>query len=446
MKQEQQTYPKRAISYSWERLKANRRFIWIAVYLGLLAFLSVFANILANKAPLTCSYQGERLYPFLSPSSRGEFYDAEVGRMRQMFFREVDWQVQELEDVMWAPVPYGANTILGAEALPPGARRSYQDRGGNQVEVDTRFRHILGTSAYGVDLLAGLIYGTRISLLVGLLAAGLAGLIGVLIGAAAAYWGNERLRFKRGTFIFGMIGLFFGWFYGFHLRRFILADAAGVSWWNFLVPLLLSCLIYILIVGVFMMLGKRISRRGWLAGQIALPVDTIISRGIEWIQSVPVLLLVVAIAAIFKDRSIWLVMTIIGLTAWPGIAVLVRGQMLSILPRNYIEAARALGLSDVQILFRHALPNALPSIFVIFSSVVGSAILAESSLSFLRLVEQAPSWGGLISDAHKLEHLSHWWIAVFPGLLIFLTVLSFNMLAELWRDASDPTYQEKKEM
>ncbi|MEM7372292.1 MAG: ABC transporter permease [Bacteroidota bacterium] len=442
MARTKQTYPRKAIFHSWERLKANNRFTWIAGYLGLLLFVSVCANILANRAPLTCVYQGERLFPIFSPNERREFYDPVDTSMRQMFFRDVDWHVQEFDAVVWAPIPHGAEFIEGAEALPPGARRQYRAADGRMVKVDRRFRHLLGTSAYNVDMLAGLIYGTRISLLVGVLAAGLAGLIGLLIGASAAYWGNHRLSLKRGTLLVGGIGLFCGWFYGFHLRRFVLADAAAISWWRFIPSLTLSCLIFLACMWIFYLLGNRLSRTGWWAHRMPIPIDAIISRLIEWIQSVPVLLLVVAIAAIFKDRSIWLVMTIIGLTAWPGIAILVRGQMMSILPRNYIEAARALGLRNGHILFRHALPNALPSIFVIFSAVVGSAIMAESSLSFLRLVEKAPSWGGLISDAHTIEHLKHWWIGVFPGLMIFLTVLSFNMLAELWRDASDPKFQE----
>ncbi|MCB0854234.1 MAG: ABC transporter permease, partial [Bacteroidetes bacterium] len=123
---------------------------------------------------------------------------------------------------------------------------------------------------------------------------------------------------------------------------------------------------------------------------------------------------------------------------WTGVARLVRGEMLRVSRMGYIEAARAQGIPPMIILLRHALPNAMPPVWVALAFGVGGAIIAESSLSFLHLIEYEVTWGNLLSAARS--NLDAWWIGVFPGLAIFFTVLSFNILGERLRDLLDPRF------
>jgi len=129
----------------------------------------------------------------------------------------------------------------------------------------------------------------------------------------------------------------------------------------------------------------------------------------------------------------------LGVVGWTGIARLVRSQVLSIKTLDYVSAARALGASNTRIMFRHVLPNCISPIIVVATLAVGGNILGEAGLSFLGLGIQDPfpSWGGMLSTAQGYFRDS-WWVAVFPGLAIVATVLSFNLLGDGLRDAMDP--------
>jgi peptide/nickel transport system permease protein len=180
---------------------------------------------------------------------------------------------------------------------------------------------------------------------------------------------------------------------------------------------------------------------GGAMGYFAGWVDLIGMRLVEIFSGIPTIYLLLAIIA-FVGRNIYLMMAVIGLTSWVGDARFVRAEFLKLRNQDFVQAAIASGLPLPRVLFRHILPNALAPLLVSASFGVASAILIESTLSFLGmgLVDEA-SWGRLLDMARGEGGGFHWWIAAFPGLAIFLTILSYNFIGEALRDALDPRLQ-----
>ncbi len=218
--------------------------------------------------------------------------------------------------------------------------------------------HLMGTDGLGRDVFSRMLYGARISLMVGFVAVGIATLIGIVLGAIAGFY------------------------------------------------------------------------RGW--------VDTVIMRSVDVMLSIPTFFLILAVIA-FLSPSIWNIMIVIGLTSWMGVTRLVRAEFLSLRNREFVLAAQALGAKDLRLIFGHLLPNSLTPIIV--SSILGiaSAVLVESGLSFLGLGVQAPqaSWGNILTDGKEYIQFA-WWLSLFPGLAILLTVLGYNLLGDGLRDAYNP--------
>ena len=167
-------------------------------------------------------------------------------------------------------------------------------------------------------------------------------------------------------------------------------------------------------------------------------VDTIVSRITDAMLAIPFLILAIAFAA-FLGPSLSNAMIAIGLTAAPLFVRLTRGQVMGAKVEDYVEAARAVGNPAWRIAFRHILPNILPALIVQATLSIATAIIAEASLSFLGLGQQppAPSWGSMLNTAQRFLTQAPW-MAIYPGLAIFLTVLSFNLLGDGLRDALDP--------
>jgi len=173
---------------------------------------------------------------------------------------------------------------------------------------------------------------------------------------------------------------------------------------------------------------------GYLGGWL----DAVISRVVDATLAIPYLVLAIALAAILGP-SLVNAMFAIGVAAAPRFVRLTRGQVLSVASEDYVEAARALGNPGLRIAFRHIFPNILPVLIVQATLTLASAITSEASLSFLGLGQQPPfpSWGAMLNTAQRSLATAPW-IAVWPGLAIFLTVLSFNLLGDGLRDALDP--------
>lgn len=214
-----------------------------------------------------------------------------------------------------------------------------------------------GTDTLGRDVLVGIAHGSRVSLLIGLGAAAVSTVIGVLVGTVAAYHG------------------------------------------------------------------------GWL--------DDVLMRVAEFFQIVPAFVLALVLIAIFTPK-LPIIVAAIGVVAWPSMARLVRAECLSLRARDFVVAERALGATDLSVMFRTILPNALPVIVVYASLLVATAILFESSLSFLGLGDpRYITWGYMIGASRSVFRLA-WWMPAFPGVAILLTVLSINLVGDGLNDALNP--------
>ena len=183
---------------------------------------------------------------------------------------------------------------------------------------------------------------------------------------------------------------------------------------------------------------------GALSGYCGGWVDMLLSRITEVVMCVPTLVLILALVAFVEKPTIWKTMAIIGATGWTGIARLARGEFMRLRSSEFVLAARAAGAGPLRIMLRHILPNALAPVLVPITFGIASAILIESSLSFLGFGSPPPSasWGGVLNDARS--NLAMWWLVVFPGTAIFLTVLSYNLLGEGLQEATDPRLRESR--
>ncbi len=189
-------------------------------------------------------------------------------------------------------------------------------------------------------------------------------------------------------------------------------------------------------VGISITIGTLL---GAVSGYLGGWVDTVLMRFVDMVLAFPRLVLLIAILALFQSNSIFLIMAILGFTTWPSTARIVRGDVLSLREREFIEAAQALGFGRRRIILRHVIPNVLGPVIVAATLGIGNVIVLEAGLSFLGLGLQppTPSWGSMVADGR--DHLlTAWWISTFPGLAIVLTVVAFNLVGDGLRDALDP--------
>jgi peptide/nickel transport system permease protein len=196
----------------------------------------------------------------------------------------------------------------------------------------------------------------------------------------------------------------------------------------------ISLLVGIVAVGISTLIGIIL---GSISGYYRGIVDATIMRIVDIMLSIPSFFLILAVIA-FLTPSIWNIMIVIGLTSWMGVTRLVRAEFLSLNQRDFVMAAKTSGASDLRIILTHLLPNSLGPIIVSTVLGVASAVLIESGLSFLGLGVQAPtaSWGNILTDGKEYIQFA-WWLSLFPGLAILVTVLGYNLLGEGLRDNFD---------
>ena len=198
----------------------------------------------------------------------------------------------------------------------------------------------------------------------------------------------------------------------------------------------ISLLVGVLATGISVVLGVLF---GLTAGYIGGFVDTVIARFIDVMLSIPFLILAISIAFI-SGASLWLVIGIIGVLSFTYPARIVRGQVISIKGREFVEAARALGAGPWRIMFVDILPNVMAQVIVYATLLIPLAIVAEASLSFLGVGVPPPTadWGSMISDATGWYQYGYWWFLLFPCLALLITTLAFNIFGDSVRDALDP--------
>ncbi len=192
-------------------------------------------------------------------------------------------------------------------------------------------------------------------------------------------------------------------------------------------------------VGIALLIGIII---GAIAGFYGGKVDAVLMRFVDIMLAFPTFFLILAVIAILEP-SIFTIMVVIGVTSWMDVARLVRAEFLTLKERDFVIAARSLGAGDLRLIFWHILPNALSPVFVAATFGVAGAILIESGLSFLGLGVQPPnpSWGNILTAGKDNIEVA-WWLSLYPGLAILITVLSYNLVGEGLRDALDPRLWE----
>ena len=220
--------------------------------------------------------------------------------------------------------------------------------------------HPMGTDQLGRDVLSRMLYGGRISLMVGFIAMGISGFLGIMVGALAGFYGGK--------------------------------------------------------------------------------VDALLMRFVDVMLCFPSFFLILAVIA-FMEPSMVNIMAVIGLTSWMGVARLVRAEFLKLRHMDFIESAQSAGVSAFALMLRYMLPNALPPVLVNMTLGIAAAILIESALSFLGIGIQppTPSWGNILTDGKANIEIA-WWLNVFPGLAILLTVLGYNLLGEGLREVLNPRH------
>jgi peptide/nickel transport system permease protein len=200
-----------------------------------------------------------------------------------------------------------------------------------------------------------------------------------------------------------------------------------------------SLTVGLLAVSIYAAIGTTV---GSLAGYYGGALDVLLSRLMDVVLSFPPLIIILFAVSVFGRPSLWNVIIVLGLLGWPLVARLVRGQLFALRDQEFVQAARASGASDVRVIERHLLPNALAPVLVAATFGTANAILVEAALSFLGMGVQppTPSWGNMLTDAQSLTVLERMsWLWVPPGFMILISVLAINFVGDGLRDALDPS-------
>ncbi len=411
---EDKDLPQSYWAYVKRQFRKNKRALYSLYIILFLAVIAIFADFIANDKPLMCKYEGKTYFPVFRE------YGVKAGLVDwQPELQNAQWYDLEYESAIWAPIPYRNTTIDYNNAPFVGPFEKQDVKSG-------RWHHLLGTNKIGNDVMACMIHGTRIAFLVGIVSMGIAFVIGIFFGAVAGFFGDDQVKATRGKVLMNILAFPFAIFY------------FGVF---FDKSLWLGILGFIAVFIIANLLAKLFDFIPYMKDKIAVPLDLAITRFIEVVVSVPVLILVLSVVAVFPP-SIFLVMGIIGLVRWTGIARFIRAELLRVRSLEYVEAAYALGFPRWRILLKHAIPNALAPVFIAVAFGIAAAILIESFLSFLGfgIPIELNTWGQLLTQSREAPEA--WWLAIFPGFAIFITVTLFNLIGEGLTDAIDPRLKQ----
>ncbi len=406
------------------QFKKNRIAVWSLRILYVLLFIGITSDFLANEKPIYCKIEGNHYFPVFHQ------YLVDLGWAGwDAVFINKGWSEQNYQSVVFPLIPYSATSI--------DLNNQYRSPFGPQQVVSKRYWHWLGTDLLGRDVTAGMIRGTRIALLVGLISMSIASVIGIFFGAIAGYFGDERLKTSWTRLVINVLGFLLAIFYGFISRSFQLTESG-----YFGRELLKSVLIFGLVMFVVNFIGNTLKKVFSIKSNLTIAADIIVMRFIEIMNSIPILIFLLAILAILEEPSIINVMVIIGFLTWTGIARFIRAELLRVRQLDFIDAAQSMGFSELRILLRHAIPNSLTPVLITIAFGIASSILIEAFLSFLGIGVSASevTWGSMLNLSR--DSIKTWWLAILPGLAIFITVSVFNLIGEGLSDAFNPKLKQ----
>lgn len=374
--------------------------------LGVLLFfliVALFADFIANEKPIYCIYQGQSYFPVLHE------YGERIGFSEHYsFLKNNTWSDLKLEKAIFPVIKFTSSNIdkNSTSLSAPGTTFS----SGNFIKI-----HWLGSDPIGRDIAAGLVHGTRKTILIAVFAMLIACLIGLGVGILAGYYSDDSIKINLWILFSTMLSVCLVWFQWFY------------DHWSFTVCLIVSVIILLLAS----LLNHRVKGK-----QVFLPLDLIVMRLIEIFKSVPALFILLALLSLISRPGILSLIIIIGVLRWSTIARVLRAELLNLKEKKYIKSAKALGASNAQIIWRHLMPNAIPSLLTIIAFGFAGTILIEATISFLGigLGAEEVTWGSILSDARN--NFSAWWLAVFPGTAIFLMVIACNYLGDILNEIS----------
>ncbi|MBR9982728.1 MAG: ABC transporter permease [Desulfatitalea sp.] len=316
-----------------------------------------------------------------------------------------------LQEKLLPPLALPNKAVLLPEELPPLGR------------------YLLGTDDLGRDVFARMLQGAWVSLTVGFVAVGIAVVIGIVLGGIAGYYGQRVVQ----------VGHLLGWSSALAAAGFlitgqstaaIVAAATAAACW-----------------ALYRLQERAAPQRlplflRWLNQEI-MQVDTLIMRAVDVMLCFPSFFLILTVVALLP-ASLYNIMVVIGLTSWMGTTRFVRAEFLSLREQDFVAAARALGISDMRIIFRHIMPNAMAPVLVSATLGIASAMLTEAGLSFLGFGVPPPhaTWGNILSDGKQFIFDAPW-LTFAPGIVILIVVLAFNLFGEGLRDIMNPKLRER---
>lgn len=323
------------------------------------------------------------------------------------------------------PVFDPAMVRLQEKLRPPFSEPRLEDL--RPEEVPTLGIYLLGTDDLGRDVFSRMLQGAWVSLTVGFVAVGIAVLIGIVMGGISGYFGRNAVRID-------------------HILLVLIVSVGvglllGGAFWTGGALLLIGCA-YIL----FQQWWKRrqpVSRVLRLLNTETFSIDTLIMRFVDIMLCFPVFFLILTVVALLP-ASMYNIMIVIGLTSWMGTTRFVRAEFLSLREQDFVTAAKALGVKDWRIIFRHMIPNAMAPVLVSATIGIASAILIEAGLSFLGFGVPPPhaTWGNILSDGKRFIFDAPW-LTFIPGCAILVVVLAFNLFGEGLRDILNPKLRER---